>query len=81
MDRSKKKVTKEGLKFIIENWNTKSSVALGAVLGVDHTTVLYWAKMLRDEGFDLPPKKKLMNQQRAAIEELKTEYGLATPKT
>jgi transposase len=75
--RSKKKIGKEELRFIIENWDKMSTVALGLKLNVDHTTVIHWAKKLREEGFNLPRNIGLMNQQKVAIRELKDEYGLS----
>ena len=69
--RSKRKIGKEELRFIIENWDKMSIVAIGLKLGVDHSTVIHWAKKLREEGFKLPTKSQFLNQQKVVIRELK----------
>jgi len=75
MGRPVTKITKEGIKFIIENSGKMSFVKMAKSLGVHHTTILHWVKKLNSKGISVR-SGATQSEADQLIDEVKKEIGV-----
>lgn len=71
---SSKMWTKDELKVVLTQWNSKTTAQLAEELGVNTQQIMYIAAQARKLGYDLPKKHKagvIQNLLREVITELK----------
>lgn len=70
------KTTKETLKYIVENWDSKSLSEIAAGVGQSVANVKSTVIKLRKAGFDLPSKEPKRQTMADLIAEFSKEQGI-----
>lgn len=81
MARPLAKMNKERLKYLIDNPQRLAWAAIARKFEVDHTTILYWVRKLRREGFVLNEPDHQKGGVEQLLDELKKEYRSKNKQT
>ena len=73
MGRPLYKMTREGIKFIIENSGKLRFSDMARHLHVDHSTVLYYVKKLKEKNIEVIPASSSQSKANKLIEDIINE--------
>lgn len=73
MGRPLYKMTREGIKFIIENSGKLTFADMARHLHIDHTTVLYYVKKLKEKNIEVIPASSSQSRADKLIEDIINE--------